>query len=142
MLCNSFFQECILVAHLRESDLQHSEAFHGSTTYRVTRPTGCLKLQVILCKRATNYRALLRKMTIRHPVSLRQPVVIYQIARHSTLCDSFFQECILVAHLWKVTCDTVRHFMGLRHSNLRNSTAFHMWIAVAVTLACRNSSLP
>ena len=26
------------------------------------RPTGCLKLQVIFCKRATNYRALLRKM--------------------------------------------------------------------------------
>ena len=27
------------------------------------RPIGCLKLQVILRKRATNYRALLRKMT-------------------------------------------------------------------------------
>ena len=27
------------------------------------RPIGCLELQVIFCKRATNYRALLRKMT-------------------------------------------------------------------------------
>jgi len=27
------------------------------------RPIGCLKLQVILCKRVTDYRALLRKIT-------------------------------------------------------------------------------
>jgi len=33
----------------------------GYTGWR--RPIGCLKLQVIFCKRATNYRALLRKMT-------------------------------------------------------------------------------
>ena len=30
------------------------------------RPTGCLKLQVIFCKRATNYRALLRKKTCKN----------------------------------------------------------------------------
>jgi len=33
------------------------------------RPTGCLKLQFILCKRATNYRALLRKMTYKDRAS-------------------------------------------------------------------------
>ena len=40
------------------------------------RPIGCLKLQLIFRKRATDYRALLRKMThtIRHPMGLRHPV--------------------------------------------------------------------
>jgi len=33
------------------------------------RPMGCLKLQVIFRKRATNYRALLRKMTSKHKAS-------------------------------------------------------------------------
>ena len=32
-------------------------------TTELRRPIGCLKLQVIFRKRATNYRALLRKMT-------------------------------------------------------------------------------
>ena len=41
------------------------------------RPMGCLKLQVIFHKRATNYIALLQKMTyrdIRHPMGLRHPI--------------------------------------------------------------------
>jgi len=33
------------------------------------RPIGCLKLQIIFCKRATNYRALLRKMTYKDKAS-------------------------------------------------------------------------
>ena len=33
------------------------------------RPIGCLKLQVIFRKRATDYRALLRKMTCKHKAS-------------------------------------------------------------------------
>ena len=47
-----------------------------STGWR--KPRGCLKLQVIFRKRATNYRALLRKMTcnLRHPMSFRHPVHI------------------------------------------------------------------
>ena len=47
----------------------------GDTGWR--RPMGCLKLQVIFCKRATNYRALLQKkwpMKIRHPLTLRHLV--------------------------------------------------------------------
>ena len=45
------------------------------------RLIGCLKSQVIFRKRATNYRALLRKwhIKIRHPMTLRHPVyLIYQ----------------------------------------------------------------
>jgi len=37
--------------------------------YRVAKTIGCLKLQVILCKRATNCRALLRKMTYKDTAS-------------------------------------------------------------------------
>jgi len=33
------------------------------------RPTGCLQLQVIFCTRATNHRALLRKMTCKDKAS-------------------------------------------------------------------------
>jgi len=39
----------------------------ASTRWR--RPIGCLKLQVIFGKRASNYRALLRKMTYTHKAS-------------------------------------------------------------------------
>jgi len=44
-------------------------------TYEL-RPIVCLKLQVIFRKRATNYRALLWKVTyeLRHPMTLRYPV--------------------------------------------------------------------
>jgi len=38
-----------------------------STGWR--RPIGCLKLKVIFCKRATNYRALLRKMICKDQAS-------------------------------------------------------------------------
>jgi len=43
------------------------------------RLIGCLKLQTIFRKRATNYRALLRKMTckIRHLMTLRHPVTLH-----------------------------------------------------------------
>jgi len=36
---------------------------HSTLSIGWRRPSGCLKLQVIFRKRATNYRALLRKMT-------------------------------------------------------------------------------
>jgi len=43
------------------------------------RPTGCLNLQVIFGKRATNYRALLRKMTYKDKASYASspPCIIY-----------------------------------------------------------------
>jgi len=37
------------------------------------RPIGCLKLQVIFQKRATNYRILLREMTSKDKASCRSP---------------------------------------------------------------------
>ena len=40
---------------------------HDSTGWR--RPIGCLKLQVMFRKRATNLRALLRKMTCKDKAS-------------------------------------------------------------------------
>jgi len=56
-----------------------TEVFGTHTGWR--RLVGCLKLQVIFCKRATNYRALLQKITIKisHPMRLRHPVVMITI---------------------------------------------------------------
>ena len=50
------------------TELERSQASTQRTTLREVytgwrRRIGCLKLQVIFCKRATNYRALVRKMT-------------------------------------------------------------------------------
>jgi len=66
------------------------ECREATTGWR--RDTGCLKLRVIFRKRATDYRALLRKMTyedkasydstllyttkIRHPMTLHHPVLV------------------------------------------------------------------
>ena len=48
------------------------------------RPIGCLKLQVIFCKRATNYRALLRKMTCEDKASYESsPPCIIRDMTHS-----------------------------------------------------------
>jgi len=51
------------------------------------RPIGCLKLQVIFRKRATNFRALLHKwpIQIKHPVRLRHPV---------PLAEGEIQQCL------------------------------------------------
>ena len=46
----------------KEDDESISAPKEGPTGWR--RPIGCLKLQVHFCKRATVYRALLRKMTL------------------------------------------------------------------------------
>ena len=58
----------------------------GCTGWR--RPIGCLQLQVILWKRATNYRALLRKMTkkIRHSMGLSHPVSHSTMYTYTHMC--------------------------------------------------------
>jgi len=48
-------------------ELMLSELSAFTTVWR--RPIGCLKLQVIFRKRATNYRALLQKMTYKDKAS-------------------------------------------------------------------------
>jgi len=51
-------------AHARVQHCQHQ--LFSEFIYRWRRPIGCLELRVIFHKRATNYRALLRKMTCKH----------------------------------------------------------------------------
>ena len=66
-----------------------------------SRVIGCLKLQVISRKRATSYRALLRKMT-KKDVTFRQRATNYRaLSRKGIFCGQ-----------WPVT---IRHPMGLRH---------------------------
>jgi len=49
--------------------LRHSVLLIAISSTEWRRPIGCLKLQVIFRKRATNYRALLRKMTCKDTAS-------------------------------------------------------------------------
>jgi len=49
--------------HLAHTHGTSQHLIHCLSDTRRRRPMGCLKLQVIFRKRATNYRALLRKMT-------------------------------------------------------------------------------
>jgi len=48
---------------------KHKNMCKGILNMGWQRPIGCLKLQVIFCKRATNYGALLRKMTYKDKAS-------------------------------------------------------------------------
>ena len=57
------------------------------------RLIGCLKLHVIFRKRATSYRALLRKMTygIRHPRTLRHrvpPLYLVRVLMSVVWCEA------------------------------------------------------
>jgi len=76
--------------------VETSTAMDVSTGWR--RPVGCLKLQVIFRKRATNYRALLRKMTA---LQLLRPFIQYVVNIMNEPCNSF------------VTNDS---FTGITHS--------------------------
>jgi len=59
------------------------------------RPTGCLTLQVIFCKRATNFKTLLRKLTGRAAARRTDAAARHQGSRRAP---------------------NIRHRMGLRHS--------------------------
>jgi len=50
-----------------EAVVCHAQSYHSYTGWQ--RPIGCLKLPVIFRKRATNYRALLRKITYKDKAS-------------------------------------------------------------------------
>ena len=69
-VCRDSFICVMLFIHM--CDMTHSYTWHDVLFWLLTsseettgwrRLRGCLKLQVIFCKRATNYRALLRKVT-------------------------------------------------------------------------------
>ena len=57
----------VAAAHCTFHDPSHFHLHICDTGGR--RPIGCRKLQVIFCKRATNYKALLRKMTCKNKAS-------------------------------------------------------------------------
>jgi len=78
------------------------------------RPIGCLKLQVIFHKRATNYRALLRKMTYKDKASYESsPPCVWQDS--SRRCDvtmwttPMTRRLIHVCRMWHsfLRCDMV-----------------------------------
>jgi len=73
-----------------------------STDIGWRKSIGCLKLQVNFCKRATNYRALLRKMTYKDKASYASTLPCTCISsihlRYFQICITYiryFQICIL-----------------------------------------------
>jgi len=70
--------------------------YFDSTTHATPtgwrRPIGCLQLQVIFRKRATNYRALLRKMTYAHRASYGSSPPCSHIAHKSS--NEWLRHCL------------------------------------------------
>jgi len=60
---------CIYISLTDDKDISLSKMCRGALGTGWRRLIGCRKLQVIFCKRATNYRALLRKMPYENKAS-------------------------------------------------------------------------
>ena len=102
-----------LYVHVNTVIAMHSDhrIFSRDTGWR--RPIGCLKLQAIFRKRATNYRALLRKMTYRNKA-------FYDCSPPCTACawkcwlTQFLKKLIwYIKELWS---DCVRFFFFWRYN--------------------------
>ena len=65
--CNTLQRTSTHCSTLTHCNTQHHTASHRTGRRRLI---GCLKLHIIFCERATNYRALLRKMTNEDKLSL------------------------------------------------------------------------
>ena len=108
----------------------------GDTRWR--RPIRCLKLQVVLRKRATNYRALLRKMTCKNKASYGSwpPCSIGPF--EETLC-SFERESWILYRSFSATepqtiglfCGKwpikIRHLMGFCQPVIFGPARTHCW---------------
>jgi len=83
------------VARIQTSHVAHIYMSHTGWQ----RLIGCLKLQVIFCKRATNCRALLRKMTCKNKPSYASspPCTTHT----NELCRTYEQ--VVSLHIWWVT---------------------------------------
>jgi len=100
----SFMLTCWHVAHTRYISVFLRDTWR--TGWR--RLIGCFKLQVIFCKRATNYRALLRKMTYEYKASyVSSP------------------PCIRIYGSFMLTCSCVTHdlFVCMAHVDMLHTRA-------------------
>ena len=70
-ICTYIYTKIRLHTHIRRHTATHLDTQQQIATHCTgwRRPIGCLKLHVISRKRATNYRALLRKMTCKDKAS-------------------------------------------------------------------------
>ena len=82
--------------------------YNSTSTRNVTgwrRLIGCLKLQVIFRKRATNYRALLRKMTCKDKASYDSipSCTLYSSLHLNDSCFHIATHCLTLPHEIQVT---------------------------------------
>ena len=110
----------------------------GDTCYRWQKLIGCLKLQVIFRKRATNYRALLRKMTYEDKASydFTPPCGGMVISFHVKWDDFISFTCKFISHVkceWvndmcrsHVTCVWIHFTCEMRWPHLRWP---HLWMS-------------
>jgi len=101
-------------------DMTHSHLWHVVHT-GWQKPIGCLKLQVIFCKRATNYRALLRKMTCEDKASYESSP---PCMRGMTYLCAWHDSCMFVTWLIYV-CDVIRVTWRIHMCDMTRS--LRMW---------------
>ena len=82
------------------------------------RLIGCLKLQVIFRKRATNYGALLRKMTYKDKAF--RGYCTFDPNRHNGLCCSELQCVFPASNLSSKPCQMAQHPLQ-RHNTLQHT---------------------
>jgi len=88
--------------------LQHTAALVFSTGWQ--RPIGCLKLQVIFRKRATNYRALFREMTYKDKASHGcSPPCNVLSSTHLLRCVAVYRRVSLYVAVCCACCSVMQH---------------------------------
>jgi len=102
----------------------NSTSTRNATGWR--RLIGCLKLQVIFRKRATNYRALLRKMTYKDKASYDStpPCTLYSSLQFNDSCFHIATQCHTLPHA-TTHCHT--KFRLPLHSNHGSPQSFLPW---------------
>jgi len=102
-----------------------------ATEWRI--PTGCLKMHVISRKRATNYRALSRKMTHKDKAPYGP------CSRHSQKSDRYrvFWECLpnfyqlkRMSSSWRESLPAEENVFQLKTGRLSSGTAYCMWSVI------------
>ena len=103
------------------------------------KPIGCLKLQVIFRKRATNYRALLRKMIYKDKVSYDStPPCTWHGSFLCDRIDSHVWRNAFKCVTWYILQHTATHCNTLQHTATHCNMCDMIHSAIAIVPMCRS----